>query len=238
MEYIYMILGIVLIISVIFLTVVITRFFEHYRETLKQADLTIRIAESSIKEIDKLIDLFTSRFVDLEKFFNELSKTGQNLELLNVTFGDFLSITKKYPKGIVSSLFMLNKIDGIKYLPKLFNLVDFDEELNSMLRDFIKGAIVGGLAVAFLTPKTGEEMRRDALVKLDELKEKAKNINVEDVRDSIFAKIDELKEFITTSKKEDIIERIFEELKALFEKIKQFLPTSPDKNDIFEIDAK
>ena len=28
-----------------------------------------------------------------------------------------------------------------------------------MLKDFLKGAIVGGLVVAYLTPKTGEEMR-------------------------------------------------------------------------------
>ena len=74
-----------------------------------------------------------------------------------------------------------------------------------MLKDFVKGAIVGGLAVAFLTPKTGEEMRKVASLKLDELAEKAKTINVEEVRNSIFEKIEELRKYISTSSKDERI---------------------------------
>ena len=92
-----------------------------------------------------------------------------------------------------------------------------------MLKDFIKGAIVGGLLVAFLTPKTGEEMRKAALEKLDELSEKAKNINVEEVRDTIFKKIDELRKYLSTSTKDEILNRIFDEIKYLYEKIRNFL---------------
>lgn len=221
---IYVTLGIVLIISVIVLTVVIVRFFEHYRKTLKQADLTIRVAEASFFELDQMIALFTTKVNDAEEFFSQLNVTGKNLELMNDKFSNMMKVADKYPKGLFTSLFMLNKIDAVKELPKLFNILNYDEELNSMLKDFIKGAIVGGLTVAFLTPKTGEEMRKVAADKLDELAEKAKNIKVEDVRDSIFNKIEELRDFIKTSSKEEIMTKIFDEIRYLYEKIIQFLP--------------
>lgn len=92
-----------------------------------------------------------------------------------------------------------------------------------MLKDFIKGAVVGGLVVAFLTPKTGEEMRKVAMAKLDELAEKAKNINVEEVREGIFNKIDELKNYLKTSSKDEILNTIFTEIKNLYDKVKGFL---------------
>jgi gas vesicle protein len=219
-----MTLGVVLIIAIIILTFVIVRFFEHYRSTLKQVDFTVRVAEASIQEVDELVSLFTTKINDAEQFFFELGKTGQHLELFNNKFTELVAVAKKYPKGLMTTLLMLNRLDAAKGLPKLFNILHFDEELNSMLKDFLKGAVIGGLAVALLTPKTGEEMREVASDKLDELKEKAKNINIDDVRNGIFDKIDELKQFIKTSSKEDIVNKIFEEIKNLYDKIIEYLP--------------
>lgn len=223
LDVVYISLGIILIICVITITYFVIRFLENYRSTLKQADITIKVAETSLQEVDRVVSLFTNKIVDAEAFFNELTKAGKHLEVANNKFDEILNLIETYPKGMFSSMFLLNKIDYIKDLPKLFNILNFDEELNSVLKDFIKGAIVGGLLVAFLTPKTGEEMRKVALEKLDELSEKAKNINVEEVRDTIFKKIDELRKYLSTSTKDEILNRIFDEIKHLYEKIRNFL---------------
>lgn len=224
---IYILLGIVLIISVIILTIVIARFFEHYRQTLKQADFTIRTAEKSLHDVDLIIDTVTSRISDIEQFLSELRKTGQNLEMINDKFNDVISILRKFPKGLLSSVLLLERLDVVSGLSRLFGRnEDHNEELNSMLKDFLKGAIVGGLVVAYLTPKTGEEMREVTAEKLDELREKAKQINVDDVRDQILNKIDDLKQFVQSSSKEEIVDRIFDEFKRLYEKIMEFIPTN------------
>lgn len=233
-DIVYITLGIVIIVCVIAVTFFAIKFLENYRNTLKQADVTIKIAESSLQELDHMIELFTNKLTDAETFFKELNKTGLYLERVNNKFEHIVEIIDKYPRGFASSLFLLNKIDSIKDITKLFNIVNFDEELNSMLKDFIKGAIVGGLVVAFLTPKTEEEMRKLALEKLDELTEKAKNINVEDVRDSIFKKIEELRTYLTTSSKDEIINRIFEEIKALYDKVRTFFSKQEPKTEIIE----
>lgn len=233
-DIVYITLGIVIIVCVIAVTFFAIKFLENYRNTLKQADVTIKIAESSLQELDHMIELFTNKLTDAETFFKELNKTGLYLERVNNKFEHIVEIIDKYPRGFASSLFLLNKIDSIKDITRLFNIVNFDEELNSMLKDFIKGAIVGGLVVAFLTPKTGEEMRKLALEKLDELTEKAKNINVEDVRDSIFKKIEELRTYLTTSSKDEIINRIFEEIKALYDKVRTFFSKQEPKTEIIE----
>ena len=232
---IYIVLGFVVIICVITITYFAIRFLENYRSTLKQADITIKLAETSLQEFDRMVLLFTQKLDDTEAFFNELNQTGLHLEQANKKFDDILNLFDKYPKGMFSSLFLLNKIDYIKDLPKLFNVLNFDEELNSVISDFIKGAIVGGLAVAFLTPKTGEEMRKVAMEKLDELKDKAKNIKIEDVRDGIFNKIDELKNYLSTSRKNEILTRIFDEIKYLYEKVRKFLSFKHEpKTEILE----
>ncbi len=232
---IYIVLGFVVIICVIIITYFAIRFLENYRSTLKQADITIKLAETSLQEFDRMVLLFTQKLDDTEAFFNELNQTGLHLEQANKKFDDILNLFDKYPKGMFSSLFLLNKIDYIKDLPKLFNVLNFDEELNSVISDFIKGAIVGGLAVAFLTPKTGEEMRKVAMEKLDELKDKAKNIKIEDVRDGIFNKIDELKNYLSTSSKDEILTRIFDEIKYLYEKVRKFLSFKHEpKTEILE----
>lgn len=224
MSTIYVALGIVLIISVIVLTVVIARFFEHYRRTLKQVDFTIRTAENSLHDVDIIIDTVSSRIDDIESFLTEIRKTGQTLETINDKFNDISHLIKKFPKGLVSSVLLLDRLDVVSGVSKLFGKNEENEELNSMLKDFLKGAVVGGLVVAFLTPKTGEEMRQTAQEKLDELKIKAKNISVEDVRDQILAKIDDLKHFVQTSSKEDIVDKIFTEIKNLYEKVMEYLP--------------
>ena len=132
---------------------------------------------------------------------------------------------RKFPMGLVSSFLLLERLDVVSGLARLFGRQDDNnEELNSMLKDFLKGAIVGGLAVAFLTPKTGEEMRKVTSEKLDELKEKATTITVDDVREQILHKMDDLKQFVQSSSKEEIVDRIFDEMKRLYMRIVEFLP--------------
>ncbi len=64
---------------------------------------------------------------------------------------------------------------------------------SSGLGKFALGAAVGaGLGVLF-APKKGSETRKELKAKLDELVDKAKEIDVEEVKEKVEAKIDEIK---------------------------------------------
>ena len=70
---------------------------------------------------------------------------------------------------------------------------------------FILGAAVGaGLGVLF-APKSGKETRAELKVKIDELIEKAKNIDIKEVQESINAKIEEIKRELKDLDKEKVI---------------------------------
>lgn len=75
----------------------------------------------------------------------------------------------------------------------------------SGLGKFIVGASIGaGLGLLF-APKKGSETRRDLKKKMDELIEKAKGIDAEEVRDNIEAKIAEIKEELADLDKEKVL---------------------------------
>lgn len=61
---------------------------------------------------------------------------------------------------------------------------------------FALGALLGAAAVALLTPKSGKEMQKDLLKKVDELQTKIKEIEVEDVKQSFVDKLEEVKELV------------------------------------------
>ncbi|ERJ13629.1 YtxH domain-containing protein [Haloplasma contractile] len=226
---IYSILGVFLIGAISVITYYAIDFLKNYNKTISQADITIKLAESSFMELDLLIDNLSSKMNSIEHFFEAIDQSGKSLNAVNGKFEDVSKIIERYPSGVIAALVVLLKIERIDDLGRLFAVKTMktesegNKEMNNMLKDFVKGAVVGGLAVALLTPKTGKEVREIALKKLDELSEKAKEIEFDDVREGIFNKIEELKEYVKTGNKEDIINKVFEEIKDLYEKIKHYL---------------
>lgn len=70
------------------------------------------------------------------------------------------------------------------------------------LGKFICGAAIGaGLGVLF-APKKGEETRKELKAKMDELLQKAKEIDLEDLKDDIECRIEELKNELADLDKE------------------------------------
>jgi len=67
---------------------------------------------------------------------------------------------------------------------------------------FILGAGIGvGLGMLF-APKSGKETRRDLKIKMDQLLEKAKNIDAQDVKNNIEKKVEEIKNDLKNLDKE------------------------------------
>ena len=82
---------------------------------------------------------------------------------------------------------------------------------------FLLGAGIGvGLGILF-APKSGKETRADLKKKMDELIEKAKNIDIEEVKETIEAKVNEIKEDLKNLDKEIVAEKV----KAGAKKIKK-----------------
>lgn len=70
---------------------------------------------------------------------------------------------------------------------------------------FLAGAFIGaGLGILF-APKKGIETRRELKEKLDELIEKAKNINIGEIKDNVETKIEEIKAELADLDKEKIL---------------------------------
>ena len=87
----------------------------------------------------------------------------------------------------------------------------------SGLGKFLLGAGIGvGLGLLF-APKSGKETRADLKKKMDQLIEKAKNIDIEEVKETIEAKVNEIKEDLKNLDKETVAEKI----KAGAKKIKK-----------------
>ena len=82
---------------------------------------------------------------------------------------------------------------------------------------FLLGAGIGvGLGILF-APKSGKETRADLKKKMDELIEKTKNIDIEEVKETIEAKVNEIKEDLKNLDKETVAEKV----KAGAKKIKK-----------------
>ena len=78
----------------------------------------------------------------------------------------------------------------------------------SGLGKFLLGAGIGvGLGFLF-APKSGKETREELKKKMDQLVEKAKNIDVEEVKATIEAKVNEIREDLKNLDKETVAEKV------------------------------
>lgn len=86
------------------------------------------------------------------------------------------------------------------------------------LLKFIAGVGIGVGAGMLLAPKTGKELRKDLQKKINELVDKAKEVDLREVGDDFMKKINELKEEIEDLDKEKVIEIAKKKGKELKEK--------------------
>ena len=80
-----------------------------------------------------------------------------------------------------------------------------DGKKKSGLGKFILGAGIGATIGVLFAPKKGSETRKELKMKIDELLEKAKNIDAKEVKENIEAKIFEIKSELEDLDKEKVL---------------------------------
>lgn len=74
------------------------------------------------------------------------------------------------------------------------------------LGKFALGAGIGAALGMLFAPKKGEEMRKELKIRLDDLVEKVRSMDMDDVRDYVEQRIDELKDDLENLNKEQVLE--------------------------------
>lgn len=93
---------------------------------------------------------------------------------------------------------------------------------------FLAGAAVGaGLGILF-APKSGKETRADLKKKFDELVEKAKEIDIDEVKENILLKIDEIQEELKSLDKEKVLKIAKEKARAIEAKTEELVKLAVD----------
>ena len=99
----------------------------------------------------------------------------------------------------------------------------------SGLGKFIAGAAIGvGLGVLF-APKSGEETRKELKEKFEELVQKVKEIDMNDVRDSFLKKIDEIKAQLADLDREKVLEIAKDKAEAIKIKLDELVTAAKEK---------
>ncbi len=94
---------------------------------------------------------------------------------------------------------------------------------------FLAGAAIGaGLGILF-APKKGSETRRELKEKLDELANKVKGIDMDDVKESIELKIEEIKMELADLDKEKVLKIAKEKGNALKKKSEELVSLAVEK---------
>ena len=79
------------------------------------------------------------------------------------------------------------------------------EKKKGGLGKFIAGALVGGALGVLFAPKKGSETRRELTQKLKELLDKAKEIDVEEVKEAFFEKVETIETELKELDKEKVL---------------------------------
>ena len=97
------------------------------------------------------------------------------------------------------------------------------------LGKFIAGIAVGaGLGVLF-APKSGEETRKELKTKIDELIEKAKEVDMNEVRDNIEKKIADIKKELSELDKEKVMSIAKEQARHIQSKCNDLVKYAKEK---------
>lgn len=99
----------------------------------------------------------------------------------------------------------------------------------SSLGNFLLGLGLGVGAGMLLAPKKGEELRKDLKNKINELLEKAKEIDLNEVKEDFMDKVKELREEIEDLDKERVLEIAKEKGEALKKKANELLALAKEK---------
>lgn len=94
---------------------------------------------------------------------------------------------------------------------------------NKGLGKFIIGTIIGGAAGLLFAPKKGSETRKDLKTKFDEVLEKVKQIDKEEVKLELEAKIHEIKSSLESLSKEEVFTVAKEKSEELLVKAENLL---------------
>ncbi|WP_235070260.1 YtxH domain-containing protein [Turicibacter sp. TJ11] len=84
---------------------------------------------------------------------------------------------------------------------------------------FTLGALMGGAAALFLTPKNGKELQAELLEKVEELQEKVQSFDQQSFKETCKEQVEQLKETITNFEFSDSIQLVEEKVKAINERI-------------------
>lgn len=103
------------------------------------------------------------------------------------------------------------------------------KEKKNGLGKFLAGAAIGaGLGLLF-APKKGSELRKDLKNKLDEIVGKAKEIDIEEVKNEFFKKVDEVKKGLEDLDKEKVLKIAKKKGEELKEKSEELLALAKEK---------
>lgn len=103
------------------------------------------------------------------------------------------------------------------------------KEKKNGLGKFLAGAAIGaGLGLLF-APKKGSELRKDLKNKLDEIIGKAKEIDIEEVKNEFFKKVDEVKKGLEDLDKEKVLKIAKKKGEELKEKSEELLALAKEK---------
>ena len=103
------------------------------------------------------------------------------------------------------------------------------DKKKSGLGKFVLGAAVGAAVGVLLAPKKGSETRKDLKNKLDDLVNKAKELNMEDVKFAIEMKVTEIKNELEDLDKEKVLKIAKKQASNLIDKADELVNYAIEK---------
>lgn len=100
---------------------------------------------------------------------------------------------------------------------------------NNGFGKFLLGAGIGACLGILFAPKSGKETRQDLKNKMDDLLEKVKNIDIEDVKITIENKVCEIKDDLKNLDKETVAETIKDQTKKIKKKADELVNYAVEK---------